>query len=173
MDVWLTLSARKLRKTIVCTFAKGKKNIYIYIRTVAKENIIHTVAKATILCTVAKEHIIHTVAKENIIRTVTLYAALVRKTPYAPLLRQKSYAPLLRKTSYAKRHIIIHSLSLEMAVCEETYSSHTCNLHLFLGLSINCPKHQKANSLVGCQLPDWGRVNTESRESRGWFTDSN
>ena len=31
--------------------------------------------------------------------------------------------------------------------------------------------YKKTNSLVGCQLLDWGRVNTESRESHWWFTD--
>ena len=35
------------------------------------------------------------------------------------------------------------------------------------GLSvITVEKYKKVNSLVGCQLMDWERVNAESRESR-------
>ena len=44
---------------------------------------------------------------------------------------------------------------------------------LLSGLSvITVEKYKQVNSLLGCQLMDWERVNAESRESRWWFTDS-
>ena len=48
--------------------------------------------------------------------------------------------------------------------CDETHSSHECNRHFFWAGVLNVEKYKKANSLVGCQLLDWGRVKTESRD---------
>ena len=56
-------------------------------------------------------------------------------------------------------------------ICDETHSSYECNLHFFCAWVLTVEKYKKANSLVGCQLLDWGCVNTESGESHWWFTD--
>ena len=60
---------------------------------------------------------------------------------------------------------------IKLCNCDETHSSHECNLHFFWAWALTVEKFKKANSLVGCQLLDWGRVNTELRESSWWFTD--
>ena len=58
--------------------------------------------------------------------------------------------------------------------CDRTHSSHEWNewnRHFFWAWALTVEKFKKANSLVGCQLLDWGHVNTELRESSWWFTD--